>query len=366
MTGLEPIPGAFVDFGLYLFHNARELLARGSGPYFYLPKMESHLEARLWNEVFVFAEQGLGIPRGSIKATCLIETLPAAFEMDEILYELREHSVGLNCGRWDYIFSYIKMLSDDPDKVLPVRTQITMDRGFLRAYTQLLIKTCHRRGAHAMGGMAAQIPIKGDPVANEAALEKVRVDKRREVADGHDGTWVAHPALVSVAREVFDQGMTGPNQLERRDEIDVTEEDLLRPVVGLRTEKGLRHNIRVSVQYLEAWLGGQGCVPLYDLMEDAATAEICRAQLWQWLHHRSLIEGDSSSDPLTPARFRLVLEEEMRALANQISDFGEANRRFAQARSLFEKLVLAEQFAEFLTIPAYRELVAGEKLNWRS
>jgi malate synthase len=368
MSGIEPIPGALFDFGLYFFHNARELIERGSGPYFYLPKMESHLEARLWNDLFLFSEDKLGIPRGSIKATCLIETLPAAFEMEEILYELREHSVGLNCGRWDYIFSYIKTFAQDPGKVLPDRTQITMDRGFLRAYSQLLIKTCHRRGAHAMGGMAAQIPIKGDPTANAAALEKVRADKRREVADGHDGTWVAHPALVSVAREVFDAGMPTRNQISRqRDDVDVTEADLMTPVTGPRTESGLRHNIRVSVQYLESWLRGQGCVPLYDLMEDAATAEICRAQVWQWLRHGASIEGVDSTFALTPAVLRRFVVEEMRALADQVGEarFADPQRRFPQARTLFENLVLGDRFEDFLTLPAYRELVAEEKLERR-
>jgi malate synthase len=367
MAGVEPIPGALLDFGLYVFHNARALLDRGSGPYFYLPKMESHLEARLWNEVFVWAEESLKIPRGSIRATCLIETLPAAFEMEEILYELREHSVGLNCGRWDYIFSYIKTLAPDPRKVLPDRTQITMDRGFLRAYAQLLIQSCHRHGAHAMGGMAAQIPIKDDPAANAEALEKVRADKRREVADGHDGTWVAHPALVPVARQVFDAAMPAYNQISRqRDDVRVSEEELLAPVAGTRTEGGLRHNIRVSIRYLEAWLRGQGCVPLYNLMEDAATAEICRVQLWQWLRHGALIEGTDSTLPLTPERFAFFVEDEMRGLSAELGGaVADEERRFVQARSLFEKLVLSKQLEDFLTLPAYRELVAAEQSERR-
>jgi malate synthase len=370
LADTEPIPGALFDFGLYLFHNARQLLDRGSGPYFYLPKMESHLEARLWNEVFLFSEAALRIPQGSIKATCLIETLPAAFEMDEILHELREHSAGLNCGRWDYIFSYIKTLGADLAKVLPDRAQITMDRGFLRTYTRLLIETCHRRGAQAMGGMAAQIPIKDDPKANALALEKVRADKRREVDDGHDGTWVAHPALVPVARAIFDQPPKSDERAGRREEVGIPEaelpaleEDLLRPIPGTITGEGLRHNIRVGIQYIEAWLRGQGCVPLYNLMEDAATAEICRTQVWQWLRHHAVIRDGETSEPLTPDRFRSALKEEMGRFANELGEapFVDPTRRFPQARALFEKLVLSPQCEEFLTLPAYRELVAAEE-----
>src|SRR3989442_9985650 len=283
----RPVPGSLFDFGMFLFHNADALIRAGTGPYFYLPKLQSHLEARLWNDVFTHAQAALGIPTGTIKATVLIETLPAAFEMDEILYELREHSAGLNCGRWDYIFSSIKTLREDPGFVLPDRGQVTMETPFLRSYTQLLIRTCHRRGAHAMGGMAAQIPIKDDPRANDAALDKVRADKLREVREGHDGTWVAHPGLVDVARRVFDEGMPGPNQLGRlREDVTVTADMLLEPARGQRTESGLRHTIRVGIRYLEAWLGGQGAVPIYNLMEDAATAEISRAQIWQWLRPR--------------------------------------------------------------------------------
>ncbi|MCA9713826.1 MAG: malate synthase A, partial [Myxococcales bacterium] len=268
----RPAPASLVDFGLFMAHNAAELLARGSGPYFYLPKLQSHLEARLWNEVFVFAQARLGIPRGSIRATVLIETLPAAFEMDEILFELREHSAGLNCGRWDYIFSYIKTLRADPTRVVPDRGEVGMTQPFMRAYTQLLIKTCHRRGAHAMGGMAAQIPRKDDPVANAAALAKVAEDKRREAGDGHDGTWVAHPGLIPVARQAFAEVTTAANQLDAlREDVEVTAAQLLAPPTGARTEAGLRLNLRVGVQYLEAWLRGSGCVPLYHLMEDAAT-----------------------------------------------------------------------------------------------
>ncbi|HVG59391.1 MAG TPA: malate synthase A, partial [Hyalangium sp.] len=298
----KPVPGAFFDFGLFFFHNAKEQLARGTGPYFYLPKMESHLEAQLWNDVFLLAQQELGIPRGTIKATVLIETLPAAFEMHEILYALREHSAGLNCGRWDYIFSFIKKLQADPTFLLPDRGQVTMDKAFLDAYSRLLIQTCHRRGVHAMGGMAAFIPIKGDPAANEKALAQVRADKLREVKNGHDGTWVAHPGLVPVARSVFDAHMKGPNQLDNlRTDVKVGEAELLAVPRGTRTEEGLRHNIRVGVQYMAAWLDGLGCVPLYNLMEDAATAEISRAQVWQWIHHGATLEDGRH---VTPELFR--------------------------------------------------------------
>jgi malate synthase len=351
----EPTPGALFDFGLFLFHNAREQIARGTGPYFYLPKMESHLEARLWNDVFVAAQDKLGIPRGTIKATCLIETLPAAFEMDEILWELRQHSAGLNCGRWDYIFSFIKKRANDPSAVLPDRSQVTMDKGFLAAYVKLLIKTCHRRHVHAMGGMAAQIPIKDDPVANEAALEKVRADKLREVKAGHDGTWVAHPGLVPIAKEIFDAHMPGPNQLGQPvSDVDVTRDDLLRVPEGSRTDAGLRHNIRVGVQYIESWLRGNGCVPLYHLMEDAATAEIARAQVWQWLHHKATVDGA----PLDKERFARVVEEEMQRVRREVGDARFTSGRFGEARDLFARLSTAPKFEDFLTISAYDLLVS--------
>jgi malate synthase A len=369
----KPIPGALFDFGLYFFHNAKELRARGTAPYFYLPKMESHLEARLYNEVFVHAQEQLRIPRGTIKATCLVETLPAAFEMHEFLWELREHSAGLNCGRWDYIFSFIKKLAKDPHAVLPDRAQVTMDKGFLDAYVRLLIQTCHRRGVHAMGGMAAQIPIKDDPAANEAAIAKVRADKLREVKAGHDGTWVAHPGLVPIARAIFDANMRGPNQLRvareganlgSRDDVKVTRQDLLRVPEGTRTEHGLRHNVRVGVQYLEAWLRGNGCVPLYQLMEDAATAEISRAQVWQWLHHRAEVAADSGAEPgagkeLTKARLLAIVGEEMEKVRAEIGDARFTSGRFAEARDLFERISTADEFEEFLTLPAY-ELLTRE------
>ena len=353
------VPGALFDFGLYFFHNAKELTLRGSAPYFYLPKMESHLEARLWNDVFVHAQAALGVPRGTIRATCLIETLPAAFEMDEILYELREHSAGLNCGRWDYIFSYIKKRANDPAALLPDRGQVTMDKAFLHAYSLLLIKTCHRRGVHAMGGMAAQIPIKDDAAANEAAMAKVRADKLREVTNGHDGTWVAHPGLVGIAREIFDAHMPGKNQLaKKRDDVKATREELLRPHEGTRTEAGLRHNIRVGVQYLEAWLRGNGCVPLYNLMEDAATAEISRAQVWQWLHHKAKLDG--AAHELTAPRFLTIVGEEMEKVRAEVGDARFLKGRFAEARALFERLSTSERFEEFLTIPAYEALLRDE------
>jgi malate synthase A len=346
----KPVPGGLFDFGLFFFHNAKEQLARGTGPYFYLPKMESHLEARLWNDVFVRAQEKLGVPRGSIKATCLVETLPAAFEMDEFLHELREHSAGLNCGRWDYIFSFIKKRAEDPAAVLPDRSQVTMDKGFLAAYVARLIETCHRRNVHAMGGMAAQIPIKDDPKANEAALEKVRADKLREVNAGHDGTWVAHPGLVPVAKDIFDAHMPGPNQIgSQRAASSVGREDILRVPEGTRTDAGLRQNVRVGVQYLEAWLRGNGCVPLYHLMEDAATAEISRAQVWQWLHHKVSVDGA----PFTGDRFARVVEEEMQRIRGEVGDARFTGGRFPEARDLFVRLSTAPKFEEFLTLPAY-------------
>ncbi len=348
----EPISGSLFDFGLFFFHNAREQLARGTGPYFYLPKLESHLEARLWNDVFCFAQETLGVPRGSIRATVLIETLPAAFEMEEILYELREHSAGLNCGRWDYIFSFIKKLQAHRDFLLPDRALVTMDKAFLKAYVERLIQVCHRRGAHAMGGMAAQIPIKNDPAANEAALAKVRADKLREVKSGHDGTWVAHPALVPIAKEIFDGYLHGPNQIGlARASAQVSEQDLLEVPRGERTEEGLRHNVRVGVQYLAAWMDGQGCVPLYNLMEDAATAEIARAQVWQWIHHGAAL---SDGRTVTAALFRTVLDEEQAKLAKSAETA--SLPRLSEAAQLFSELSTAKTFDDFLTLPAYERL----------
>jgi len=353
------IPGCLLDFGLYFFHNAHELLARGTGPYFYLPKLESHREARIWNEVFCFAEDALRLGRGTIKATVLIETLPAAFEMDEILHELREHSAGLNCGRWDYIFSFIKTRQHDPAAVLPDRSQVTMEQPCMRAYTQLAVRTCHRRGVHSMGGMAAQIPIKNDEARNAAALEKVRADKLREVRDGHDGTWVAHPGLVAVAREVFEAHMKGPNQLDRlREDVQVTAADLFQTPEGTRTEDGLRLNVRVGIQYIEAWLRGNGCVPLYSLMEDAATAEISRAQVWQWLHHGVVLEDGRR---VTPELVRALIDDEMRKIEAEIGSERFRAGRFEEARALFERISTATTLETFLTLPAYEALDRGSK-----
>jgi malate synthase len=344
--------GSLVDFGLYVFHNAKAALAQGSGAYFYLPKTESHLEARLWNEVFTFAEQELGLTHGSIKATVLIETLPAAFEMDEIIYELKDHMAGLNCGRWDYIFSFIKTLRNNKAFLLPDRGQVVMGKAFLLAYSELLIKTCHRRGAFAMGGMAAQIPIKNNPEANAAAFAKVRADKEREANAGHDGTWVAHPDLVPVAMEVFDRLMPTPNQLTRlREEVSFGQKDMLAIHEGTRTEEGLRHNIRVGVQYIEAWLRGRGAVPIYNLMEDAATAEISRAQIWQQLNFEATLEDGQK---VTEELFRRALAEEMEVVKGEVGPDNYAAGRFPEAIELFAQLSTAKTFEAFLTVPAYK------------
>jgi malate synthase len=351
----KPIAGSLVDAGLFLHHNAAALIERGSGPYLYLPKLESHLEARLWNDVLAHVERALALPNGSVKVTVLIETIAAAFEMDEILYELRDRIVGLNCGRWDYIFSFIKYQAAAPRAVLPDRTQVTMEQPCLRAYAQLAIRTCHRRGAHAIGGMAAQIPIKNDPAANERALEKVRADKLREVRDGHDGTWVAHPGLVPVAREIFEAHMSSSNQLDRlRDDVHVTAPDLLRVPTGTRTEEGLRQNVRVGVQYIEAWLRGIGCVPLYHLMEDAATAEISRAQVWQWIHHGARL--DDTGVTVTAQLLERITNEEIERLTGELGAERIRYGRFSQARALFFELATADTLADFLTSAAYKQL----------
>jgi malate synthase len=351
-----PMSGSLFDFGLYIFHNAKHLLSSGSGPYFYLPKMESHLEARLWNDVFIFAQDYVGIPQGSIRATVLIETILATFEMDEILYELRNHSAGLNCGRWDYIFSYIKKFSNDPNAILPDRAQVTMSTHFLRSYSKLLIRTCHRRNIHAMGGMAAFIPIKSDPVANEKAIAQVRADKEREASDGHDGTWVAHPGLVPVAMEIFNRLMPGPNQIDKKlADFHATAADLLEVPKGEITEAGVRQNIAVGLGYQEAWLRGIGCVPLFNLMEDAATAEISRAQLWQWIHHGAhLKDGRKIDYALCDAMIQEELEK-----AKQI---GNPARMAAYEKSaqLMRDMIRSPQFVEFLTIPAYGRLLQEE------
>jgi malate synthase len=352
----EPMSGGLFDFGLYFFHNAKELLARGSAPYFYLPKIESHLEARIWNDTFKLAQDELGIPRGTIRATVLIETIPAAFEMNEILYELREHSAGLNCGRWDYIFSCIKKFRNKADFLLADRALITMTTHFMRSYSLLCIKTCHRRNIFAMGGMAAQIPVKNDPKANEEAFAKVRADKEREATDGHDGTWVAHPGMVQLALDAFNQLMPMPNQIDKkREDVNITAKDLLdfgpsEPI----TEQGLRTNVSVGVQYLEAWLRGSGAVPIFNLMEDAATAEISRAQIWQWIRHPRGVLTDGRK--VTKELFRTVLDEELEKIKTSISAERYAKGKFDVARELFDKITTDEEFVEFLTLPGYDKL----------
>ena len=349
----EPVSGALFDFGLFFFHNSKPALAHDSGPYFYLPKLESHLEARLWNDVFVTAQRELGIPVGTIKATVLIETIVAAFEMDEILHELREHSAGLNIGRWDYIFSCIKKFRSHQHFCLADRAQVTMTAPFMRAYALLLIKTCHRRNAFAMGGMAAQIPIKDDPVANAAALEKVRADKVREATDGCDGTWVAHPGLIEVAKAVFDQHMPTPNQLHRkRDDVHIRAKDLLhfkpeKPV----TEAGLRNNISVGIQYIGSWLAGNGCVPVYNLMEDAATAEISRSQIWQWIRSPKGVLDDGRK--VTKELFRKLLPEELAKVRTLLGEASWKVGRYEEAARLFEQITASDDYVEFLTLPAY-------------
>jgi malate synthase len=349
----EPVSASLFDFGLYFFLNAKALLARGTAPYFYLPKMESHLEARLWNDVFVWAQDRLGIPRGTIKATVLIETILAAFEMDEILYELREHSAGLNCGRWDYLFSCIKKFSHDPHFILADRGQVTMTAPFMHAYSLLSIQTCHRRNAHAIGGMAPQIPIKHDPEANDTALAKVRVDKEREAHDGHDGTWVAHPGLVPLAREVFDRIMTTPNQIHRkRHDVSVNASDLLAfgPQAPI-TEAGLRLNIEVAIEYLGAWLAGTGCVPIHHLMEDAATAEISRTQVWHWIRSGKGVLSDTRK--VTLDLVRKLIPEELKRIRTSLGEEIYAAGKYELAANLFDQLVSAEPLPEFLTLFSY-------------
>jgi malate synthase len=355
----KPMSGALFDFGLYFFHNAKELLKRGSGPYFYLPKMESHLEARLWNDVFVHAQQKLGLKRGTIKATVLIETILAAFEMDEILYELRDHSAGLNAGRWDYIFSFIKKFRNDPAAVMPDRALVTMTTHMMRSYALLLIATCHKRNAHAMGGMAAQIPIKNDDAANKAAMDKVAADKTREATDGNDGTWVAHPGLVKIAKDIFDQHMREANQVARkRQDVNVTAADLLKVPQGPITETGLRQNVNVGIGYIEAWLRGLGCVPLYNLMEDAATAEISRTQVWQWLKHGAKLEDGRLIDG---DLFHRIIDEELQRTRAMVGDSRFKGGKYKEAAKLFRELSEARDFADFLTLPAYDMIVAEER-----
>lgn len=358
----EPTSASLFDFGLFLFHNAHALLAKGSGPYFYLPKLENHIEARLWNDVFIFAQRELGLAAGTIKATVLIETIVAAFEMDEILYELRDHAAGLNCGRWDYIFSYIKKLRTHPEALLPDRAQVTMLTRFLRSYSQLLIQTCHRRGAFAMGGMSAYIPVKSDALANEKAMAAVRADKQREAGDGHDGTWVAHPGLVPVAMEIFDSqlGSAGAtNQLSvRREDVRVSASDLLAAPAGTITMAGLRNNVTVSVRYIESWLRGVGCVPIFNLMEDAATAEICRAQVWQWINHPRGVLDDGRK--VNIQMVRVIVEEERAVIGAALAQAGVKAPRLDEAISIFDALVSDVNFREFLTLPAYERLLQRE------
>ncbi len=352
----QPISGSIFDFALYFFHNATELMARGSGPYFYLPKMESHLEARLWNDIFLYAQEAIGVPRGTIRGTVLIETILATFEMEEILYELREHSAGLNCGRWDYIFSFIKKFANDPKVILPDRGQVTMATHFMRSYSKLVIQVCHRRNIHAIGGMAAFIPNKADPVLNDKAITAVRVDKEREVKDGHDGTWVAHPGLVPVALEIFDKYMPQPNQIDKKfPEYHITTADLLQVPTGEITEAGLRQNVGVGIGYLEAWLRGIGCVPLFNLMEDAATSEISRAQLWQWIHHGAKLNDGRKVDL---AFCDAIVGEEL-AKAKQTVDAARY-AAYEKAAELMRQMYHSEKFVEFLTVPAYEQVLKQE------
>ena len=350
----EVISGSLFDFGLYFFHNVKTLLAKGSGPYFYLPKMESHLEARLWNDVFVFAQDYMGIPQKTIKATVLVETILASFELNEILYELRDHSAGLNCGRWDYIFSFIKRFRNVPGFLMPDRAQVGMGVHFMKSYSELVIQTCHKRGVHAMGGMAAQIPIKNDEAANTLAINKVKNDKLREVKAGHDGTWVAHPGLVKVAMDIFDEYMPTANQLDNlREDLQVSEADLVQVPEGTITEDGLRININVGILYIESWLRGVGAAAIYNLMEDAATAEISRTQVWQWIKYGAKLEDGRT---ITYDLYKALLPEELEKIKAYVGEEAYANGKFAQAIDLFDKLIKDKEFIEFLTLPAYELL----------
>ena len=346
----NPISGGLFDFGLFFFHNAKALIEKGSGPYFYLPKMESHLEARLWNDAFVMAQNELGIPQGTIKATVLVETILASYELNEILWELKDHSAGLNCGRWDYIFSYIKRFRNHANFITPDRDQVTMTTPFMEAYSLLVIQTCHRRGAHAMGGMAAQIPIKGDDAANNAAIEKVRADKEREAKNGHDGTWVAHPGLVQTAMDEFNKYMPTPNQIDKQLDVNISAADLIEIPTGTITEAGVRKNINVGVLYIESWLRGQGAAALYNLMEDAATAEISRTQVWQWIHYSAKLDDGRT---VTEALYKQLLPQELEKIKQYVGENNYNNGRFTEAVELFTNLVLQDEFVEFLTLPAY-------------
>ncbi|TDU39920.1 malate synthase [Gelidibacter sediminis] len=348
----EVASGSLVDFGLYVFHNTRTLLDNNTAPYFYLPKLEHYTEARWWNDVFEFAQDYLGVPKGTFKATVLIETITASFQLDEIIYELKDHIVGLNCGRWDYIFSYIKKFRNHDNFIVPNRDQVTMATPFMAAYSKLVIQRCHKRGIHAIGGMAAQIPIKNNPEANKAALEKVRVDKEREVKNGHDGTWVAHPALVEVAMKEFDKHMPTPNQYHvTRDDVSIAKEDLVELPKGTVTEEGVRKNINVGLLYTEAWLRGHGAVALYNLMEDAATAEISRTQVWQWLKNEVVLEDGRN---FTKALYTSIFDDEVEKIIREYGEENIKNTKFNLAIELFDKLVTNEEFEEFLTLPAYQ------------
>lgn len=348
----SPISASIFDFSLYFFHNAKRLINNGTGPYFYLPKLENHLEARLWNDIFIFSQEKLDIPKGTIKATVLIETILAAFEMDEILYELKDHSAGLNCGRWDYIFSFIKKFKASSDFILPDRSDVTMSRHFLSSYVKLLVYTCHKRGVHAMGGMAAQIPIKNNQEENEKAMNLVRVDKEREAAAGHDGTWIAHPGLGEIALSAFNKEMPNENQIDRKmEDPKITAMDLLKVPNGKITIDGLRHNIKVGLQYVEAWLCGNGCVPLYNLMEDAATAEISRAQLWQWIKHGCALD---TGKKISSSYFMMIFEEELSKIEEEIGEERFNNGKFKLASEIFKSMIVSENFDEFLTLPAYQ------------
>lgn len=351
----KPIPGSLFDFALYFYHNYKQLLAKGSGPYFYLPKLQAYQEAAWWSDVFSYTEDEFGLPRGTIKATVLIETLPAVFEMDEILYSLKDHIVGLNCGRWDYIFSYIKTFRNHPDRILPDRQVVTMEKPFLNAYSRLLVRTCHRRGAFAMGGMAAFIPSK-DPERNAWVLDKIQNDKSLEAGNGHDGTWVAHPGLADTARAIFDEALgERKNQLDitRDEDAPITAADLLAPCEGERTEEGMRHNIRVAVQYIEAWISGNGCVPIYGLMEDAATAEISRASIWQWIKHGKAL---SNGEVVTKALFEKMLKEEMEVLEQELGTEQFSRGQYQKAAALMSQLTTSDELVNFLTLPGYEYL----------
>ncbi len=348
----EVMSGSLVDFGLYFFHNIKVLLAQGTATYFYLPKLEHYLEARWWNEVFVFAQDYLSIPQDTIKATVLVETITASFQLDEIIYELKDHMAGLNCGRWDYIFSYIKKFRNHEGFLVPNRDQVTMSSPFMSAYSQRVVQRCHKRGVHAMGGMAAQIPVKNDEKANEAAYNKVLKDKQQEVKNGHDGTWVAHPALVKVAMDVFNENMPTANQIEnKREDLNITEEQLVELPLGTVTESGIRKNINVGILYIESWLSGNGAAALYNLMEDAATAEISRTQVWQWLHKQVQLEDGRTFDK---SIYDTLKSEEIKAISDMIGEEAFNKGRFELAIQLFDELVLSEDFVEFLTLPAYQ------------